>query len=602
MKKIALLIGVSEYGEGLTSLPSALKDIEAMQKVLKQKDIGNFDDVKLLHNPDPNSFRESIEALFGNLTKEDLVFLYFSGHGIRNDDGKLYFSTNKTKKVKKKLFKSSAVPASFVQEIMADSRCKRQVIVLDCCFSGAFAEGMIAKADQGLDLKIQLGGEGCAILTSSSAVQYSFEQQDSNLSIYTRFIVEGLQTGTADMNNDGQISIDELHEYACKKAREFAPCISPSIIPLKEGYSIHLATAPVDDPKLKYRREVEHSVHQGEISAVARTTLESLQRQLGLNPQVAARIEVEVLKPHKEHQQNLKKYEKAFTKAIRKGVPISPFTRQDLSRLKDTLGLEKKEVNAIEAKILPSPKKSTAVNSSSAKPSANSTFASTKETIGQKIQPKNGKGGKMAWIGGVSIAGITALGIIGTALNNPSSNISSNSTPTIPQPAPAPTPTPEPTPVASAEIIPAQKYRDPKGKFVLDLPEGYQIEPAYGDGFSINIFQHQSGEFGGLISVFDSNASETPEEIVSRISNEFLGLSITNLQKSEQIGDNAYRLLATGVDFNNQGREIIVIIGINDFVTTTVSLIILHGSQTASRSYENDVNHILSKSVFTGTQ
>ncbi len=34
MAKVALLIGVSEYEPGLNSLPGAVKDVEAMQRVL----------------------------------------------------------------------------------------------------------------------------------------------------------------------------------------------------------------------------------------------------------------------------------------------------------------------------------------------------------------------------------------------------------------------------------------------------------------------------------------------------------------------------------------------------------------------------------------
>lgn len=51
MLKIALLIGVSEYEPGLTTLPAATKDVEAMQRVLLHPEIGGFDDVKVLINP-----------------------------------------------------------------------------------------------------------------------------------------------------------------------------------------------------------------------------------------------------------------------------------------------------------------------------------------------------------------------------------------------------------------------------------------------------------------------------------------------------------------------------------------------------------------------
>ncbi len=42
MTKVALLIGVSEYESGLTPLPGALADIDALQRVLVDPERGDF--------------------------------------------------------------------------------------------------------------------------------------------------------------------------------------------------------------------------------------------------------------------------------------------------------------------------------------------------------------------------------------------------------------------------------------------------------------------------------------------------------------------------------------------------------------------------------
>jgi hypothetical protein len=64
MTKIALLIGVSEYGSGLNPLPGAVKDVEAVQQVLPPLEDSGFEEVKLLSNPNPPVMREAIETLF----------------------------------------------------------------------------------------------------------------------------------------------------------------------------------------------------------------------------------------------------------------------------------------------------------------------------------------------------------------------------------------------------------------------------------------------------------------------------------------------------------------------------------------------------------
>ncbi|MEO0685358.1 MAG: caspase family protein, partial [Cyanobacteria bacterium J06649_11] len=214
MKKLALLIGVSEYEYDLNPLPGALKDVDAMQRVLQHPDMGDFlpENIKVLKNPQIPNMTLGIENLFSSSQKNDLVLLYFSGHGIKDDSGNLYLANSQTCKHKNgKLITSTTVAASFIHSIMNKSPSQRLVIILDCCFSGAFARGMRVKNDGHVDIKNQLGGEGRVVLTSSTSTQYSFEEQASNHSIYTRYLVEGIENGWADMNGDGVIHQPKLH-------------------------------------------------------------------------------------------------------------------------------------------------------------------------------------------------------------------------------------------------------------------------------------------------------------------------------------------------------------------------------------------------------
>jgi EAL domain-containing protein (putative c-di-GMP-specific phosphodiesterase class I) len=247
MTKTALLIGISEYQASLDSLPSTMIDVVALQQILQDSAIGDFHEVKTLFNPDLETMQSEIEALFTEAKRDDLVLLYFSGHGVKDESGKLYFATSGTRKnTKNQIVKATMVPASFVHDMMNNCFAKRQSIILDCCFSGAFDPNLAAKDDNSVDLQGQLGAEGRVVMASSSHMQLSFgNKENSSLSVYTSYLVEGLKTGDADLDNDGAISVRDLHQYICSKARESTPSVTPKLITFKDaGFDIFLAKAP----------------------------------------------------------------------------------------------------------------------------------------------------------------------------------------------------------------------------------------------------------------------------------------------------------------------------------------------------------------------
>ena len=354
MAKVALLIGVSEYEPGLSPLQASVWDVQAFKGVLEHPEMGNFKHVIPLLNPGQQEMAVAIETLFADRQRDDLILLYFSGHGIKDESGRLYFATRSTRKNEKGgLVQATAVSASFVQQIMrTNDRSRRQVVILDCCFSGAFAEDMLVKDDGSIDVINQLGGEGRAVLTSSTSTQYSFEQKGSDLSIYTRYLVEGIETGAADTNDNGVITVHELHEYARRKVHEAAPSMKPEIYPIREGFTIALAKARLGDPKVKYRKEVERFSGRGEISHIGRQALKQLQDKLKLSSEEALAIENEVLQPYREYHKRLQEYEQALAEEVKRNFSISSDTRDELQSLQQILGLRNEDVEPIETRII----------------------------------------------------------------------------------------------------------------------------------------------------------------------------------------------------------------------------------------------------------
>ncbi|NCR75040.1 MAG: ABC transporter substrate-binding protein [Microcystis aeruginosa K13-06] len=368
MAKFALLIGVSEYSAGLRPISSAILDVEAMRRVLEHPDMGAFDQVTVLSNPDKGSMEKAVEVLFADRQRDDLVLLYFSGHGLKDQKARFFLSTRDTGRDQKGNFSlATALAATKLQEYITDSHSKRQIIILDCCFSGALVLGMPIKGE--FNIQEELGGKGRAILTSSSPIEYSFESEDKDLSIYTKYLVEGIETGAADKDGDQLISVNELHEYASERVKEAAPAMTPKFYLSLEGEdTIYLARSPLaaNDPKFIYRKIVEDIIKkwndedikdycfkEEDFSAADRAVLDATIDQLNLSPDEARTIETEVLNPLLLRRDNIKKYRNAFRKIIAAAnhTPLKNKDRESLKKLQIIYGLRDEDIQVIEEEV-----------------------------------------------------------------------------------------------------------------------------------------------------------------------------------------------------------------------------------------------------------
>jgi formylglycine-generating enzyme required for sulfatase activity len=369
MARLALLIGVSEYGAGIPALPECVVDVDAMQRVLGHPEMGGFAaaDITVLKDPQRQEMEDAIYQLFNNRQKDDLLLFYFSGHGMQDEyEYKLYLANRDTyNKENGKVYEPSAVSAAYINQRLNNSKSKRLVLILDCCYSGAFAKEM-TKGDSIINLDNYLGGKGRAILTSSTASETSLgakvttEHGNSGLSIYTRYLVEGIETGAADLDDDGFIGVEELHEYASERVNKAAPAMNPMFYPQERGNKIILAKSPKDDSKLKYRKEVEKWIEPplGKISSVARRLLKLKQIELGISADEAESIEAEALQPYTELATKLGEYEEAVIEALESGYPFSPLTEAALKAYQKGLELRNEDIVEIEQRVLKAVKSS----------------------------------------------------------------------------------------------------------------------------------------------------------------------------------------------------------------------------------------------------
>ena len=228
--RLALVIASSHFTDPtLQQLPATGADAAALRRVLADPAVGNFEVHELVDRPS-QEVRRGIEAFFADRKRDDLLVLYFSGHGLKSDDGKLYLAMTDTERG---LPLATTVPASFVNETMAACSSRRQVLILDCCHSGAFARGAMFKGGASADVREQFEGQGRVVLTASNAIQYAFVGDkltgEGSQSVFTRHLVHGLETGEADLDGDGHIAVGELYEYVYARVIDETPKQRPGM-------------------------------------------------------------------------------------------------------------------------------------------------------------------------------------------------------------------------------------------------------------------------------------------------------------------------------------------------------------------------------------
>lgn len=354
MAKIALMIGISEYGSGLNSLPSTIKNIEAMQQVLQQLERGGFDEVKCLSNPNPPMMREALETLFSNRHENDLILLFFSGHVVQDNHGKLYFATSVTCKTSRtELIRVSTIPASFVQGLINNSGYQRVVLILDCCLDNISLEEINLNNNNDLDIKTELGGEGRAILSCFTSSQKSWEQEEIDLdnSVYANYLIEGMKTGIADLDDDGWIAVKELHQYASNKLKIAAPALKPDFYSIETASEILLLLAPNNDLKLQYRKEVERLVNFGEISPAGNYILDKLSDSFSLTSEDCQVIKKAVFKPYQDYKKNRQRYKEEYEKAITNTYFLDNHEQSKLRDIQHFLGLKNEDIASIEEQV-----------------------------------------------------------------------------------------------------------------------------------------------------------------------------------------------------------------------------------------------------------
>src|SRR5215211_8443693 len=145
----------------------------------------------------------------------DTLLFYYSGHGIPDVDGDIYFATSEIDHnfPYKRGFSFNEL-AKMIQRTIST----RIVVILDCCYSGSarISKGHEEDAARLGTVAIHnssriIEGEGRCLLAASQALQEAYALEEKNHSLFTLYILQGLEGKDKEaVDQHGNVTVDTL--------------------------------------------------------------------------------------------------------------------------------------------------------------------------------------------------------------------------------------------------------------------------------------------------------------------------------------------------------------------------------------------------------
>ncbi|MFV2177646.1 caspase domain-containing protein [Actinomadura sp. LOL_016] len=221
-----LLIGVPDYqSPDLPAIPAVRHNLSALKKALSgERGLLLPSHCRVLGGNGDAIDQGLIgrELSLARREAEDLLLVYYAGHGLLDEDGLLHLALAGTEPENVGF---TALSFNLVKRELAQARAKARVLLLDCCFSGRAVAAMSAPHNL---LSGQLDLNGTYTLTSTTATAPSHAPPGAPYTAFTGALLNALHTPEA-------LTLDGIYQHVDRE-------LSSGGLPRPQARSVNAAS------------------------------------------------------------------------------------------------------------------------------------------------------------------------------------------------------------------------------------------------------------------------------------------------------------------------------------------------------------------------
>ncbi len=237
-----VVIASEKFKNNKYDLSYAVKDATDMSNTMSNsKSFGKVEIKKMFNEAFNVDSMSTLQSFFSKASINDVVMVFFAGHGYLDDDLSYYFPTYYTDFTDPKI--NSVAYKSF-EKLFKGMKPIRKLMFIDACFSGEVDDETIYNSDNenpnkdttraaktiystfaqstALEMSKTIFSDlrqnsGATIISSAGGTEAAFEGEKWNNGLFTHCLLEGISNYKADKNFDKKVSLSELQRYVAEE-------------------------------------------------------------------------------------------------------------------------------------------------------------------------------------------------------------------------------------------------------------------------------------------------------------------------------------------------------------------------------------------------